>query len=93
MPHSSSAKKRMRQNQKVRLRNRAVKTFLKTRLKKLQAAMVTGSTEEARKEFVLTERALDKAARRRVIHPNRAARKKSRMARKLNRLAGQAPQA
>lgn len=93
MPHSSSAKKRMRQNQKVRLRNRAVKTFLKTRLKKLGAAMVTGSTEEARKEFVLTERALDKAARRRVIHPNRAARKKSRMARKLNRLAGQAPQA
>ena len=93
MPHSISARKRVRQNLKARQRNRAAKTFLKTRLKKLEAGLAAGSVPQAAQELVLTARSLDKAAHKRVIHRNRAARKKSRLAKRLNKLAAQAKQA
>ena len=84
----------MRQNQSARLRNRAVKTFLKTRLKKLESTIAApASPDQTGKEFLLTVQALDKAARRRVIHRNRATRKKSRLAKRINKLAAQAKKA
>jgi small subunit ribosomal protein S20 len=86
VPHSASAKKRLRQNRKNRARNRSVKTHLRTRVKRFDAAVAAGHTDEARKEAHRLQRSFDKAVSRGVIHRNLAARKKSRAAGKLNRL-------
>jgi small subunit ribosomal protein S20 len=73
-----SAMKRVRQAEKRRLRNRALKSKIKTYTKKLLAA----ETPEERRELLnLLYSLLDKAARKRVLHPNTAARRKSRLAR------------
>jgi small subunit ribosomal protein S20 len=84
MPHTKSAKKRLRQSQKRRLRNRATKKAVKTQVKKVLAAAKTGNVDEMRKELNTAAKKLDKAAAKRVIHPNLAARKKSQLARLLN---------
>jgi len=73
-----SAMKRVRQAEKRRLRNRALKTRIKTYTKKLLAAQ---SSEERQELLNLLYSLLDKAARKRVLHPNTAARRKSRLAR------------
>lgn len=83
MPHTKSAKKSLRQDQKRRERNRAVKKALKTEIKKFLTAVKAGNTDLAKTEFVACVKRLDKAAARRVIHPNKAARAKSQLARKL----------
>jgi small subunit ribosomal protein S20 len=83
MPHTKSAKKSLRQDQKRRDRNRAVKKGLKTEIKKFLTAVKVGNMESAKTEFVACIKKLDKAAARRVIHPNAAARKKSQLARAL----------
>jgi small subunit ribosomal protein S20 len=83
MPHTNSAKKRLRQYTKRRLHNRAVKKAIKEQLKRFLAA-ANGPIEELRKEFNLAAKKLDKAAARRVIHPNLAARKKAQMARMMH---------
>ena len=84
MPHTKSAKKSLRQDQKRRDRNRAVKKGLRTELKKFLTAVKAGNMDVAKTEFVAVVKKLDKAAARRVIHPNAAARKKSQLARQLN---------
>jgi small subunit ribosomal protein S20 len=91
MPHTRSAKKQLRKTEKRRLRNRMTLKALKTQLKKVAAA-ASGSTspEDLRKEYNLAVKKLDKAAAKRVIHPNLAARKKSQLARLL-RAREQAP--
>jgi len=90
MPHSVSARKRVRQNLTHRLRNRRAKSALRTQVKKLRAALEGGDLEAARREFLAATRALDKAAVHGVIHKNAAARNKSRLATKLNRKAAAA---
>jgi small subunit ribosomal protein S20 len=84
MPHTRSAKKRLRQNVKRRLRNRAVKKAIKVQVKKFQAALKEGSLDQAQQEFNLAAQKLDRAAGKRVLHPNTAARKKSQLARHLH---------
>ncbi|HXG13492.1 MAG TPA: 30S ribosomal protein S20 [Gemmataceae bacterium] len=81
MPHTKSAKKRLRQNIKRRLRNRSTIKAIKTYLKRVKAAAAAGDLEQLRKEFVLATKKLDKAAAKRIVHPNLAARKKSQLAR------------
>ncbi len=83
MPHTRSAKKSLRKGEKRRARNRAAKSAIKTQLKKVLAAAATGSLEQFNKEFRLASRKLDKAAAKRIVHPNLAARKKSQLARLL----------
>jgi small subunit ribosomal protein S20 len=83
MPHTKSAKKSLRQDQKRRDRNRLVKKALKVEIKKFLTAVKAGNADQAKAEFVACSKKLDKAAARRVIHPNAAARKKSQLARKL----------
>src|SRR5205807_5160020 len=83
MPHTKSAKKNLRKAQKRRLQNRAVKRTIKTHCKRVLAA-AEETPEKLREEFILAVRKLDKAAAKRVIHPNTAARKKSQLARLLN---------
>jgi small subunit ribosomal protein S20 len=83
MPHTRSAKKNLRKSEKRRLANRAHKRAVKTQVKRFLAA-VDGPIDELKKEFNLAAKKLDKAAAKRVIHPNLAARKKSQLARALH---------
>ncbi len=80
MPHTPSAKKSLRQDAKRRVRNRAVKKSIKLQIRSFVAALDGG---DAAAEMKAAIRKLDKAAAKRVIHPNAAARKKSQLARKL----------
>jgi small subunit ribosomal protein S20 len=81
MPHTRSAKKQLRKNEKRRLRNRATVKAIKTQLKKVADASASGTLEALRQQYDLAAKKLDKAAAKRVIHPNLAARKKSQLAR------------
>jgi len=83
MPNIKQQVKRTRKSEEQRRRNRSVKSALKTQLKKFEAAMAAGNRESAVEEFARASRALDKAASKGVIHSNKAANKKSRMARSL----------
>jgi small subunit ribosomal protein S20 len=83
MPHTRSAKKNLRKSEKRRLHNRAVKKDIKTQIKSFLAAL-EGPNDQLKKAFDLTAKKLDKAAAKRIIHPNLAARKKSQLARKLH---------
>lgn len=78
MPNTSSAKKRMRQSEVRRLRNRAVKSSIKTLVRKVREAASSGG-EAAETEFRLAAKRLDKAAAKGVIHRNQASRIKSRL--------------
>ena len=80
MPHTSSAKKALRQDAKRRDRNKAVKKAIKSQIKKFLAVVKEGTAEQKQAEFVACVKKLDKAGARRVIHPNAAARKKSQLA-------------
>ena len=94
MPHTRSAKKRLRQNEKRRVRNRAAKSAIKTQIKKVLAVAKEGNLEQLRQEYNLAAKRLDKAAAKRVVHPNLAARKKSQLARVVrDKQAGAAPAA
>ena len=83
MPHTRSAKKSLRQDEKRRLHNRAVKSDIRTQLKKVAATAKGGTAEELQAQYNAAAKKLDKAAARRIIHPNLAARKKAQLARLL----------
>jgi small subunit ribosomal protein S20 len=88
--HSISAKKRIRQNAKRRTINRARKSQVKTLTKQFEAAIATGNVEAASEQLRTVSRKLDKTAARSTMHKKTAARKKSRLARKLNALKAKA---
>jgi small subunit ribosomal protein S20 len=88
MPHTSSAKKRLRQTEKRRKRNRTAIKAIKVQIKKLSDLVGQGPADQVQTEFKLTVKRLDKAAHKRVIHPNAAARKKSQLARLIQAKAG-----
>lgn len=83
MPHTSSAKKSMRKDEKRRLRNRATKKGMKVQIKTVLAAVKDGPIDELKKQVNLAAKKLDKAAAKGVIHRNTASRKKSQLARML----------
>jgi small subunit ribosomal protein S20 len=72
-----SQKKRILTNEKARMRNKAVKSALKTATKKVDAAVAAGDKEAALDAARQATRALDKAASAGVIHKNQAANRKS----------------
>lgn len=82
-----SAKKRIRVIEKKTLRNTMVKSALKTYIKKFEVAIANNNQDEAKTSFVRAQKALDMAASKGVIHRNKAARKKSRLQAKLNKLS------
>jgi small subunit ribosomal protein S20 len=84
--HSISAKKRVHQNARRRARNRARKEVLKDAIKGFTAAITGGDATKAEDAFRSATRRLDKVAAKGTIHKNTAARKRSRLARKLNLL-------
>jgi small subunit ribosomal protein S20 len=83
MPHSASAKKRQRQNLVRRQRNRAVKSEIRTSIRRLLDTIRTGEVNSAADAFKVVAKKADQAASARVIHPNRAARIKSRLSARL----------
>ena len=85
MPTNKSAKRRVRQNAASRMRNRGDKSALKTQIKKLVSAVENKNFEEAEKHFSLTTKRLDRLASKNIIHKNTASRKKSRLAKMLNK--------
>jgi small subunit ribosomal protein S20 len=82
MPNTASAKKRMRQEAKRRLHNRSVKSFVKTQITKARVAISTG--QDAEEAVRAAASALDRAAKKGVIHRNNAARRKSRLMKRFN---------
>ncbi len=87
MANIKSQIKRIKQNEKRRLRNKAVKSSLKTAIRKFREAAEAGDVEKAALLQREAARKLDKAVSKGVIHKNQAANKKSAMARKLTTLA------
>jgi len=75
-----SQKKRILTNEKARLRNKAVKSALKTHTRKFREAAAEGDVEKAQELAKVACRALDKAASKGVIHKNQAANRKSAIA-------------
>jgi len=74
--------KRIKTNEKARLRNKAVKSSLRTAIRKFREAAETGDRDAVVAELRAASRALDKAVSKGVIHRNQAANKKSAMARR-----------
>ena len=89
MAHSLSAKKRIRQNEKSRVINRARKSQIKTQVKHFSDALEAGNMEKAAEEYRLVTKKLDKTAATSTMHKKTAARKKSRLAKQLNALKAQ----
>src|SRR5438045_683475 len=92
MAHSISAKKRVRQNIKHRARNRARKDVLKGKVKSFAAALTAGDANTADTELRGVSASLDRMAARGSLHKHTAARKRSRLAKRLNAMrAGPKP--
>jgi small subunit ribosomal protein S20 len=72
-----SQKKRILTNEKARLRNKAVKSELKTAIKRVTEAVATGDAEKANVSALAASRLLDRAASKGIIHKNQAANRKS----------------
>lgn len=86
MPTIKGSEKRMRQQRRRETRNRAQRSRMKTAIKKVMAAT---DADEATAAYRETVAILDRYASRRLLHPNKAARKKSQLARKVAELGGQ----
>ena len=81
MPNSPSAGKRLRQSIKRRKHNRITKKVIKTSMKKTLQSVSEHNLEKAEVDFRAAVAKIDKAGSRRVLHPNTAARRKSKLAR------------
>ena len=84
MPNIQSAKKRVKVSEKKNLRNRIVKSGLRTSVRKFDAA-VAADPSKANEQLSATSAVIDKAASKGVIHKNAANRKKARLAKLLNK--------
>jgi small subunit ribosomal protein S20 len=81
-----SQEKRIHTNERARLRNQSVKSALRTAVRGLREAIDAGEKEKATELLVSTNRKLDQAASKGVIHKNQAANKKSALTQALNKL-------
>ena len=79
MANIKSQQKRIKTNERARLRNKSVKSSLRTAVRAFREAADGGDKEKAAELLVSTNRKLDKAASKGVIHKNQAARRKSRL--------------
>ena len=86
MANIKSQIKRIKTNEKARLRNKSVKSSVKTAIRKFREAAEAGDKEKAVELLRDASKKLDKAASKGVIHANQAANKKSAMAQRANSL-------
>lgn len=90
MPNNASARKRVRQEEKRRLHNRSVKSTVKTYITKARVTIEQDESKEEAEEAVrraVSE--LDRAVKKGVLHRNNAARRKSRLMKRLNTLGAE----
>ena len=86
MANHKSALKRARQNEIRRMRNKAVKTNVKTAVKDIRLSIDENAAEAAAQKFDAAKSVISKAAKKGVIHKKTAARKISRLAKRINQL-------
>jgi small subunit ribosomal protein S20 len=86
MPHSIQAKKRVRQSEKLRVKNKSTRNEIKTLTKTLKEKAQAGDLEGAKVLFRKVVSKLDKAARKGIFHRNAAARRKSEVALIINKV-------
>lgn len=84
MPVTKSAQKQVRVSERKRLRNKSILSECKTAVTKAEKLIFSGELEAAQKAVAAAVTSLDKAAEKGIIHPNNAARRKSRLVKKLN---------
>jgi small subunit ribosomal protein S20 len=87
MANIKSAKKRIKVIETKTLRNKIIRSSLKTTIKKFLSAVENNNAEEAKIAYLASARSLDKAVSKGIIHKNKAARKKSRLAARLDNLS------
>jgi len=85
LPHSKSAQKEVRASKKRRLQNKSIRSLCKTNIVKAEKFIFSGELESGREAVVAAISSLDRASEKGVIHPNNAARRKSRLLKKLNK--------
>lgn len=90
MPNIKSAVKRVKTSDKRRALNASQKSALRTAVKAADAALVSNEVDTAKAAIQAASKKLDKAVTKGLLHKNAAARKKSRLAKKLNALSAQA---
>ncbi|KAA5541105.1 30S ribosomal protein S20 [Roseiconus nitratireducens] len=88
MPNTASASKRLRQNEKRRLHRRALRSRMRTQIRRVREAVAEGDNEKAQTEFRMASKRLDQAATKNLIHRNAAARSKSRLSKLVKSMAG-----
>ncbi|GGW90635.1 MULTISPECIES: 30S ribosomal protein S20 [Streptomyces] len=88
MANIKSQMKRIKTNEKARQRNKAVKSSLKTAIRRTREAIEAGDLEKATAAQALAAKKLDKAVSKGVLHKNNAANKKSALAKKVAGLKG-----
>ncbi|MCU0915738.1 MAG: 30S ribosomal protein S20 [Planctomycetes bacterium] len=86
MAHSLSAKKRVRQNARRKTLNKSRRSQVKTQIKHLETTLGEGNVAVAAEQFRAVAKKLDKVSATSTMHKKTAARKKSRLAKKLNAL-------
>ena len=87
MPNIKSAKKRVLLSRQANEKNKQEKSALKTTIKKFEAAVVSGDKEQAGSAYTAAIQSIDKAVSKGILHKNTAARKKSNITKKMNKLA------
>lgn len=87
MANTKQQKKRVITNEKRHQRNVAVKSMLKTEVRKVREDVAKGDKKAAQSQYAVAAEALDKAAGRGFIHKNNAAERKSKLARAINKLS------
>jgi small subunit ribosomal protein S20 len=89
LPQTKSAKKEMRSSRRRQQENKSVRSLCKTRITKAERLIFSGELELGREAVLAALSSLDQAAEKGVIHPNNAARRKSRLMEKLNQAQAQ----
>ena len=87
LANSKSAWKRVRQNQTHRLHNMALRSMMRTAIKKVLKLVAQGDQTKAKEAFKGAEKVLDRFANKGLIHQNKAARDKSRLSAKVKAMA------
>jgi len=87
LANSKSAEKRIRTSERRRLRNRPFRSAARTFVKKAELAIASGDQAAAQEAVFAATSQLDRVASKGVIHPNNAARRKSRLMKKFNAIS------
>jgi len=90
---SLSARKRIRQNAVLRARNKTRRSAVKTQVRRFADALRSGDVAKAKDEFRAVVKKLDQTAAKGTLHKNAVSRTKSRLAKRLNKLAAAIPPA